>query len=137
MFSSAIHLVSYAFHTVSRLFHLAPHSMCSLLLVIFGFLRRSHFRVVCFIFFARRCFASCFYSYVPILLCATLLFIEHASFLFFIQLVGRAALERLSLYLLLLSDLSYFAVLQYSLLHLVQSGVPTTSASPGPNSLRA
>ena len=59
-------------------------------------------------FFVRGCFASCFYSYVHILLFATLLFIEHASFLFFIQLVGRAAIEHFSLYLLLFISLVLF-----------------------------
>ena len=109
MFSSAIHVVSYAFHTVSRFVPSCFRSMCFIPLVIFGFLRRSHFRVVCFYLFSvRRCFASCLYSYVNILLFAILLFIEHASFLFFIQLVGRAALERLSLYLFLFISLEIF-----------------------------
>ena len=97
MFSSANHLVSYAFHTVSRLFHLASDPCVSFhsSFLVFSVARISELSVLSI--FVRRCFASCFYSYVHILLFATLLFIEHASFLFFIQLVGRAALEHFSL----------------------------------------
>ena len=108
MFSSAIHLVSYAFHTVSSLFHLASDPCVSfhLSFLVFSVARISELSALSI--FARKCLASCFYSYVPILLFATLLFIEHASFLFFIQLVGRAALEHFSLYLLLFISLELF-----------------------------
>ena len=95
-----------------------------------------------------RCFASCLYFYDSVFaICCSLFFIGHASFSVFTQLVGLTALVHFFLYLLLLISRAlprscfsfiYLSGLSlYSLPHYVQSGVSTTSATPGPTSLRA
>ena len=137
MFSSAIHLVSYALHTVSRLFHLASDPCVSfhLSFLVFSVARTSELSVYLFLREGVSLLAfihmSLFY-YLPLYY---LLSTPRSCFSSSLWVGLHSSISSCIYYCL--SALGYFAVLRSSLLHFVHSGVPTTSASPGPNSLRA